>query len=34
MDFKGAHDLIVVVGKTHPELAGSEYFEELGLKGT
>jgi phosphoribosylformylglycinamidine synthase len=33
MDFKAAGDLIVLVGKTFAELAGSEYFSELGLKG-
>jgi phosphoribosylformylglycinamidine synthase subunit PurSL len=33
MDFKGAGDLIVVLGRTYAELAGSEYFAHLGLKG-
>jgi phosphoribosylformylglycinamidine synthase subunit PurSL len=33
MDFKEEGDLIVVVGKTWAELAGSEYFAELGLSG-
>jgi phosphoribosylformylglycinamidine synthase subunit PurSL len=33
MDFKAPGDLILVVGKTYAELAGSEYFDELGLSG-
>ena len=33
MDFKEAGDLIVILGKTFSELAGSEYFSELGLAG-
>ncbi len=33
IDFKAADDLIVAVGTTRPELAGSEYFSEIGLKG-
>ncbi|HUJ70464.1 MAG TPA: AIR synthase-related protein [Syntrophorhabdales bacterium] len=33
MDFKEAGDLIVLLGKTLSELAGSEYFSELGLVG-
>ena len=33
MDFKEAGDLILVVGTTHAELAGSEYFAHLGLTG-
>ena len=33
MDFKEAGDLIVLIGKTLSELAGSEYFSELGLVG-
>jgi phosphoribosylformylglycinamidine synthase len=33
IDFKDAGDLVVVVGKTHAELAGSEYFSHLGLSG-
>jgi phosphoribosylformylglycinamidine synthase subunit PurSL len=33
MDFKAAGDLILVVGKTFAELAGSEYFNELGIAG-
>jgi phosphoribosylformylglycinamidine synthase subunit PurSL len=33
MDFKGAEDLIVVVGTTYAEMAGSEYFVHLGLTG-
>jgi phosphoribosylformylglycinamidine synthase len=33
MDFKAAGDSICVVGKTLAELAGSEYFAELGLRG-
>jgi phosphoribosylformylglycinamidine synthase len=33
MDFKEAGDLVLVVGTTHAELAGSEYFAHLGLAG-
>jgi phosphoribosylformylglycinamidine synthase len=33
MDFKEADDLVLVVGTTHAELAGSEYFAHLGLAG-
>jgi phosphoribosylformylglycinamidine synthase II len=33
MDFKSEGDLIIVVGKTYAELAGSEYFSGLGLIG-
>ncbi len=33
MDFKEARDLIIVVGKTYGELAGSEYFSERGVMG-
>ncbi len=33
MDFKEADDLVLVVGTTHAELAGSEYFAHLGLTG-
>ena len=33
MDFKEAEDLIIVIGTTHAELAGSEYFAHLGLTG-
>jgi phosphoribosylformylglycinamidine synthase len=33
MDFKEPGDLIVLLGKTFCELAGSEYFSELGLVG-
>jgi phosphoribosylformylglycinamidine synthase len=33
MDFKEEGDLIVVLGKTYAEMAGSEYFSELGLNG-
>jgi len=33
MDFKEAGNLIIVLGKTFGELAGSEYFSELGLLG-
>jgi phosphoribosylformylglycinamidine synthase len=33
MDFKEAGDVIVVLGTTRAELAGSEYFSHLGLKG-
>jgi phosphoribosylformylglycinamidine synthase len=33
MDFKEAGDLVLVVGTTRAELAGSEYFAHLGLTG-
>ena len=33
MDFKEAEDLIIVIGTTHAEMAGSEYFAHLGLTG-
>jgi phosphoribosylformylglycinamidine synthase subunit PurSL len=33
MDFKEAGDLIIVVGKTYPELGGSEYLAASGLNG-
>lgn len=33
MDFKESDNLIVVVGKTYPEMGGSEYFAENGLTG-
>ena len=33
MDFKEADDLILVIGTTHAELGGSEYFAHLGLTG-
>ena len=33
MDFKGAGDLIIVVGKTFAEMGGSEYFSLGGLTG-
>jgi phosphoribosylformylglycinamidine synthase len=33
MDFKGEGDLVIMVGKTYPELAGSEYFASNGLMG-
>jgi phosphoribosylformylglycinamidine synthase subunit PurSL len=33
VDFKAPGDMIIVVGKTQPELAGSEYFSEIGLIG-
>ncbi len=33
MDFKEEGNLVVVIGKTYPELAGSEYFASNGLLG-
>jgi phosphoribosylformylglycinamidine synthase len=33
MDFKGEGDLVIIVGKTYPEMAGSEYFARHGLMG-
>jgi phosphoribosylformylglycinamidine synthase len=33
MDFKEEGNLVIVVGKTYPELAGSEYFASNGLLG-
>jgi phosphoribosylformylglycinamidine synthase subunit PurSL len=33
MDFKEADDLILIIGTTHAELGGSEYFAHLGLTG-
>ncbi len=33
IDFKQGGDLIILLGKTYAELAGSEYFAELGLMG-
>lgn len=33
MDFKAEGDLIIVVGKTYPEMAGSEYFATRGMMG-
>lgn len=33
MDFKEDSDLIIVVGKTYPEMGGSEYFAANGLMG-
>ncbi len=33
MDFKDAEDVVVVIGTTYAEMAGSEYFAHLGLIG-
>ncbi len=33
IDFKQEGDLIILLGKTYAELAGSEYFAQLGLSG-
>jgi len=33
IDFKQGGDLIILLGKTYAELAGSEYFTQLGLRG-
>ncbi len=33
IDFKQGGDLIILLGKTYAELAGSEYFAQLGLSG-
>jgi phosphoribosylformylglycinamidine synthase subunit PurSL len=33
MDFKEAGDLVIVIGKTNAEMAGTEYFSSLGLNG-
>ena len=33
MDFKAAGDIVIVVGKTYPELGGSEYFSMMGKSG-
>ncbi len=33
MDFKSANDLIYIIGTTHNELGGSEYFRALGFIG-
>ncbi len=33
IDFKQEGDLIILLGKTYAELAGSEYFAQLGLRG-
>ncbi|MBP6941569.1 MAG: hypothetical protein KBB65_07335 [Syntrophorhabdaceae bacterium] len=33
MDLKEAGDLVIVIGKTYPELGGSEYFSMMGRSG-
>lgn len=33
MDFKEEGNLVIIVGKTYPEMAGSEYFAKYGLMG-
>ncbi|MDD5008410.1 MAG: AIR synthase-related protein, partial [Syntrophorhabdaceae bacterium] len=33
MDFKAAGDVVIVVGKTYPELGGSEYFSMMDRSG-